>query len=179
MSDKKINLKKVIVNLGENFFPNIHYFMNGFENGHDGSVDGSNDNLYKGLIHGEGLDELGIDQSILESEKPILELCKIILEKGGVLFFGLGLVYYEGGEELILDEEYSIIMDEESLEKYYIGGYGIVLTKDEWNYGYYTVCLSHCFLPPEEKYYYLDNDDEEDKVAMEIMKRIDEMDIYD
>ena len=96
-----------------------------------------------------------------------------------LLFFGLGLVYYEGGEELILDEEYSIIMDEESLEKYYIGGYGIVLTKDEWNYGYYTVCLSHCFLPPEEKYYYLDNDDEEDKVAMEIMKRIDEMDIYD
>lgn len=179
MADKKINLEKVICNLGENFFPNIHYFMNGFHKGSDGSVDGSNDKLYKGLVHGEGLDELSIDESVLESEKPILELCKIILEKGGTLFFGLGLIYYEGGSEVIIDEEYSIVMDEEFLlGKYYIGGYGIILTKNKWNYGYYTVCLSHCFLPPEEKYYYLDND-KEDKVAMEIIKRIDEMDIYD
>ena len=79
MDKRKINLEKVIENLGENIFPNIEYFMNGVNVHSDGNVDGSNDGLYQGLIHGEGLEELGINQDVLNHEKPILELCKIIL----------------------------------------------------------------------------------------------------
>ena len=81
MSDKKINLEKVIGSLGENIFPNIIYFMKGVNSGKDGNVDGSEDGLYQGLVRGEGIDELDIDKSVLESENPILELCKIILDK--------------------------------------------------------------------------------------------------
>ena len=177
MDKRQINLEKVIGNLGENIFPNIEYFMNGTSGEPDGSVDGSNNELYKGLVHGEGLDELCIDESILESENPILELCKIILEKDGKLFFKLGLTYYEGFSEIDVDGEW-IEVDEYSDEAYDTGGYGIYLTKDDWDYGYYTLIMSHCFLPPEESFYYL-NEDKDDKVAMAIMKNIDEMDIYD
>ena len=176
MSDKKINLEKVISNLGENHFPNIEYFMNETSFEPDGSVDGSNDELYKGLIHGEGLDGLNIDESILKCDDPILELCKIILDKNGTLFFKLGLIYYEGSELVIDDDEIEI--DEYAEINYSTGGYGIYLTKDDWNYGRYTHCLSHCFLPPEEKFYNLE-EDKDDEIAMEIIKRIDEMDIYD
>lgn len=177
MCNKKINLEKIIDNLGENIFPNIEYFIDGTYGGPDGSVDGSNDGLYKGLVHGEGLDELNIDESILKSENPILELCKIILGKNGTLFFKLGLIYYEGGSEISIDEEWFEI-DECTDELYYTGGYGIYLTKDDWSYGYYTVSMFLCFLPPEEKFYYLNND-KDDKITMEIIKNIDNMDIYD
>ena len=102
MSDKKINLEKVIDNLGDNIFPNIEYFMKGNSLRADGNVDGSDDGLYQGLIRGEGLEELNIDGNILNSDEPILELCKIILDKNGTLFFKLGLIYYEGNEEQFL-----------------------------------------------------------------------------
>lgn len=177
MSDKKINLEKVIDNLGENIFPQIEYFMNGTQGRSDGNVDGSDDGLYKGLVRGEGLEELGIDEAVLESENPILKLCKIILEKDGTLFFKLGLIYYEGGSELAIDDEYFEVDEYEEIG-YSLGGYGIYLTKDGWSHGYYTHCLSHCFLPPEEKFYPLDND-EDDWIAMKMIGNIDEMDIFD
>lgn len=177
MEKRKINLEKVIDNLDENIFPNIEYFMDGIHRGLDGSVDGSNNGLYKGLIHGEGLDELGINKEILNSQKPILELCKIILDKKGTLFFKLGLTYYEGGSEIDIDGEW-IEMDEYSEESYDIGGYGIIVTNNGWDYGYYTQLMSHCFSAPEEDFYYL-SEDKEDKVAMKIIKNLDEMDIYD
>lgn len=177
MSDKKINLEKVIGNLGENIFPNIEYFMNEESIRADGNVDGSNDGLYQGLVRGEGLDELNIDENILNSNNPILELCKIILDKNGTLFFKLGLIYYEGNE-FVIDDDELFGFDEYSEVNYSTGGYGIYLTKDDWDYGYYTHCLSHCFLPPEEKFYHL-TDDKEDEIAVEIIKRIEEMDIFD
>lgn len=178
MKKRQINLEKVIGSLGENTFPNIHYFMNESHQNPDGNVDGSNDGLYQGLVRGEGIDELGIDNNVLESQHPILELCKIILEKNGTLFFGLGLLYSEGFSEVAVDEEWIEI--DEDLGGYYpnTGGYGIYLSNEGWNYGYYSCTLFLCFMPPEEKYYYL-NDDEEDKVAMKIIKNIDEMDIFD
>ena len=177
MSDKKINLEKVIDNLGENIFPNIEYFMNGTSLRPDGNVDGSNDGLYQGLIRGEGIDELGIDNGVLDSENAILELCKIILDKNGTLFFKLGLIYSENFSEVEVDGEWFEI-DENTEKSYFTGGYGIFLTKNNWNYGYYTHSLSHCFLPPEEKFYYL-FDDEDDKVARKMIENIDEMEIYD
>lgn len=133
--------------------------------------------MYQGLVRGEGLDELNIDENILNSENPILELCKIILEKNGTLFFKLGLIYYEGSE-FVIDDDELLGIDEYSKVNYSTGGYGIYLTKDDWNCGYYTHCLSHCFLPPEEKFYYL-TEDKDDEIAVEIIKRIEEMDIFD
>ena len=176
MNKKQISLEKIIGNLGENIFPNIEYFMDETNRNPDGNVDGSNDELYKGLVHGEGLDELDIDESILSSENPVLELCKIILDKNGTLFFKLGLIYYEGNE-MAIDDEW-IEVDEYEDIPYSNGGYGIYLTKDDWNYGYYTHCLSHCFLPPEEKFYYLEND-KEDRFAGIMIRNIDDMDIYE
>lgn len=178
MNEKQINLEKVIDNLGENIFPNIIYFMNGVNYGKDGNVDGSNDGLYQGLVRGEGIEELDIDKSVLESENPILELCKIILDKNGTLFFGLGLMYSEGFLEVSVDDEWIEI--DEDLEGYYpnTGGYGIYLSNEGWDYGYYSQELFMCFMPPEEEYYYLD-DNKEDKVAIKIMKNIDEMDIFE
>ena len=177
MNDKKINLEKVIDNLGVNIFPNIEYFMNESQGRADGNVDGSNDGLYQGLVRGEGLEELNIDENVLNSDNPILELCKIILDKNGTLFFKLGLIYYEGNE-FVIDEDELPEIDEYSEVEYSNGGYGIYLTKDDWNYGYYTQCLFQCHLPPEEEFYYL-TDDEEDEIAVEIIKRIERMDIFD
>ena len=176
MSDKKINLEKVISSVGENIFPQIEYFMGRTTGMSDGNVDGSDDGLYRGLIRGESLDELNIDESVLKCDDPILELCKIILDKNGTLFFKLGLIYYEGNELVIDDDEIEI--DEYAEINYSTGGYGIYLTKDDWNYGCYTHCLAHCFLPPEERFYNL-NEDKYDEIAMELIKRIDDMDIYD
>ena len=177
MNKRQVNLEKVIGSLGENIFPNIIYFMNGVNQGKDGDVDGSNDGLYQGLVRGEGIEELGIDKSVLESENPILELCKIILDKNGTLFFGLGLLYSESFDEVSVDDEWFEV-DEEIGGQYHIGGYGIYLSRDGWDYGYYSQELFMCFMPPEEEYYYLD-DNKEDKVAMKIMKNIDEMDIFE
>lgn len=177
MDKRKINLEKVIENLGENIFPNIEYFMNGVNVHSDGNVDGSNDGLYQGLIHGEGLEELGIDKNVLNHEKPILDLCKIILEKNGTLFFKLGLFYSENYSEIEIDGEWFEL--DESLEKLYgMGGYGIIVTKNDWDYGYYESIMSHCFMPPEEKHYYL-SEDKDDKIVMKMIKNLDEMDIYD
>ena len=177
MNNRQINLEKVIGSLGENVFPNIHYFMNGDYQNPDGNVDGSNDGLYQGLVRGEGIDELRIDKSVLESEHPIFELCKIILEKNGTLFFGLGVLYSESFDEVSIDDDW-MELDEDLDEHYSTGGYGIYLSNDGWDYGYYSMSLFLCHLPPEEKYYYL-NDDKNDKVAMKIIKNIDEMDIFD
>lgn len=178
MNKRQVNLEKVIGSLGENIFPNIIYFMNGVNQGKDGDVDGSNDGLYQGLVRGEGIEELGIDKSVLESENPILELCKIILDKKGTLFFGLGLLSSEDFSEVYVDDEWIEI--DEDLGGYYpnTGGYGIYLSNEGWDYGYYSQTLFLCHLPPEEKYYYL-NDDEDDKIAMKIRKNIDEMDIFE
>ena len=177
MNDRKINLEKVLGSLGENVFPNIHYFMDGVHKDADGNVDGSNDGLYKGLVRGEGLEELGIAKNVLESDDAVLQLCKIILEKNGTLFFSLGLLYSESPDYVSVDDD-EFDVDEDIGGRYHIGGYGIYLSNDGWSYGYYSLSLFLCYLPPEEEYYYLDND-EDDIIAMTIMKNIDEMDIYD
>ena len=75
MVDKKINLKKVIGNLGENIFPNIEYFMNDDSINPEGNVDGSNDGLYQGLVRGEGLDELNIDENISNNKDSKAIFC--------------------------------------------------------------------------------------------------------
>ena len=46
MSDKKINLEKVISSVGENIFPQIEYFMGRTTGMSDGNVDGSDDGLF-------------------------------------------------------------------------------------------------------------------------------------
>jgi len=173
MSDKKINLEKVIDSLGDNSYPHIEYVVDGIT----GNVDGSDDGLYQGLLQGKNLKELGIDEEVLNSENPRLELCRILLDKNATLFFKLGLTYREG-TELSIDNDVHMELEEDNGGFEETGGYGIFLTNDGWDYGYFDVVLLRCDMPPKETYCHIEDVEGEEFSAI-LIDLIDNMDIYD
>ena len=181
MYEKEVDLKK-LSKFASNESPNIHYFKN--EDRIKGYVDAD------GLIKGNDLEKLEIDDSILNTENPIEELCKYLLDNDYELFFNLGIVE-DLSEYNITDKgkfEINYLLNvkidaENDFNGYTNGHYGVfvkrIFDKYQKDDGYVAETMSIVkFLQPDRKFYHLDEIQSEDKLKNTFKKLIDKEDIY-
>lgn len=112
MHDKEASIEK-LVEYADSEWPHIYFFKDDIKCS-DGCVDSN------GLISGNYLEEVGLDETILESENAELELCKYLLKNDYELFFSLGRIEdmseYGGNKgSYLINDEIEIIIDLEGL----------------------------------------------------------------
>jgi len=159
MYGKVVDIEKLARYAGSEW-PNI-YFLEDDTKGLDGCVDCG------GLIDGEYLDEVGLDESVLGKENPVLEICRYLLENAYSLFVSLGEIesmeeFGETGKYYIGDEKVEIDVEELFRKPKVFKTDNKVEFFTEWDVKYldeskYRICSNdcrHCFYCLDEEFEY-------------------------
>ena len=148
MNSKEVSIEKLVTYANAEW-PHIYFFKNDTK-GSDGCVDNG------GLISGNYLNDVGLDQSILGNENAELEICKYLLENDYKLFFSLGMIedMSEYGQELgnyLINEKIEINIDIEKLfrKPKVFNAKNKVEFFNEWDNKYlnqktYRICPNQC-----------------------------------